>query len=75
MQWGTIVELFGKCNYRPAIPYLISSVNAACLNIGIAAVEDLRKIYPGSPNFKDYSPEQIEQYFRHRAAGEFILTQ
>jgi len=71
MQWGTTVELFGKCKYRPAIPYVIDSINAACMNIGIAAVEDLRKMYRGSPDFKHYSLEGIEQYFRHRAAAEF----
>jgi hypothetical protein len=71
MQWGTTVEVFGKCMYRPAIPYLISSIHAACLNIGIAAVEDLRKLYPGSPSFKNYSLDQIERYFRQRATAEF----
>jgi len=70
MQWGTTVELFGKCKYRPAIPYLVDSIQAACMNIGIAAVEDLQKMYPGSPNFKHYSLEQIEQYFRKRVAAE-----
>jgi hypothetical protein len=71
MQWGTTVELFGKCQYRPAIPYLINSVQAACMNIGIAAVEDLRKMYPGSPSFKNFSQDHIEDYFRKRAATEF----
>lgn len=69
-QWGTTVELFGKCKYKTAIPYLVDSVQAACMNIGIAAVEDLRKMYPGSPNFKHYSPQQIEQYFRDIVAAE-----
>jgi hypothetical protein len=71
LQWGKTVELFGKCKYRPAIPYLIESVEAACMNIGIAAVEDLQTMYPGSPDFSEYSLEQIENYFRRRAASEF----
>jgi hypothetical protein len=41
------------------------------MNIGIAAVEDLRKMYPGSPSFKNSSLDQIEAYFRKRAATEF----
>jgi len=68
LQWSKTVELFGECNYRPAVPYLINSIQAACMNIGIAAVEDLRKMYPGSPDFEDYSLGEIEQYFRERAA-------
>ncbi len=70
LQWAKTVELFGKCKYRPAIPYLINSIQAACMNIGVAAVDDLREIYPGSPSFKDSSLEQIEQYFRKRVAAE-----
>jgi hypothetical protein len=69
LQWTTTVELFGKCKYSPAIPYLIRSINAACMNIGIAAVDDLRAMFPGSPDFKNYSPEEIQHYFRSRAAA------
>lgn len=69
-QWATTVELFGNCNYRPAIPYLIDSVDAACLNIGLAAIDDLKEMYPDSPDFKGYGLEQIQQYFRKRAAAE-----
>lgn len=70
MQWGTTVELFGKCKYKPAIPYLIDSVTAACLNIGYAAINDLRTMYPDSPDFKGYSLEKIQQYFQQRAAAD-----
>jgi hypothetical protein len=74
LQWGKTVELFGKCKYRPAIPYLIASVQAACMNIGIAAVEELQMMYPGTPDLKDYSLAEIEKYFRRRAASEFPET-
>jgi len=75
LQWGKTVELFGKCKYRPAIPYLINSIQAACMNIGIAAVEDLRKMYAGCPSFEDYSLEQIEQYFRTRATADLTRSE
>jgi hypothetical protein len=70
MQWATTVELFGKCKYKPSIPYLINSITAACMNIGIAAVTDLKNFYPGSPDFQNYSPEQIQQYFQRRVEKE-----
>ena len=67
MQWATTVELFGKCQYKPAVPYLIDSLNAACLNIGGAADDSLRAIFPGSPTFD--SPMKEQAYFRHRATA------
>jgi hypothetical protein len=70
LQWSTTVKLFGQCRYRPAIPYLIDSIDAACMNIGIEAVESLKKMFPGSPNFEPYSLREIQQYFEHRAASE-----
>jgi hypothetical protein len=70
MQWAKTVDLFGKCKYRPAIPYLLNSIDAACMNIGAAAVDDLRTMYPGSPSFADSSLQQIEEYYRKRAAAE-----
>jgi hypothetical protein len=70
LQWATTVKLFGQCNYRPAIPFLIGSINAACMNIGIAAVESLEKMYPRSPSFDKYSIDEIQRYFERRAASE-----
>lgn len=65
LQWSTTVELFGKCRYRPAAPYLIDSLDAACLNIGVAADDSLRAIFPSSPTFDSAPKEQA--YFRRRA--------
>ncbi len=48
--WAPTVALFGKCHYRPAVPYLFAnSLHDACLNIVEAAERDLRAIYPHSP--------------------------
>lgn len=66
LQWATTVELFGKCNYRPAVPMLINSLNYACMNVGAAADDSLRKLFPGSPNFNTIKAE--EQYYRRRSS-------
>jgi hypothetical protein len=65
--WTPTVALFGKCHYRPAIPYLIAnSLDDACLNIVDAAETDLRAIYPHSPtDFR--SIEEMRKYYCSRA--------
>jgi hypothetical protein len=65
--WAPTVALFGKCRYRPAIPYLISnSLGDACLNIVDAAEIDLRTMYPHSPKeFKGI--EAMQKYYCARA--------
>jgi hypothetical protein len=63
MQWATTVELFGKCQYKPAVPYLIDSLDATCMNIGGAADDSLRAIFPGSLRFDSPTKEQV--YFWH----------
>ena len=67
MQFSSTVALFGKCHYRPAIPYLIAnSLDDACLNIVDAAEMDLRAMYPHSPtDFR--SIETMRKYYCRRA--------
>ncbi len=68
--WAPTVARFGKCRYRPAIPYLVeNSLDDACLNIVDAAEEDLRAMYPHSP--KDFSSiEAMRKYYCGRALQE-----
>jgi len=68
LQWATSLELFGKCAYRPAIPFLVELVNSADLNIAIAAGDSLDKLYPSHPDLK--SPDIAKQYYCRRAAAE-----
>jgi hypothetical protein len=70
MQFATTVPLFGKCRYRPAIPYLITySLNDACLNIMGEAEEDLHDMFPHSP--KEFtSIESMQKYYCGRAKQE-----
>jgi hypothetical protein len=72
MQFTPTVALFGKCLYRPAIPYLITySLNDACLNIVEEAEIDLRAMYPHSP--KEFnSIDEMQKYFCDRAKQEGI---
>lgn len=64
------VRLFGKCNYRPAIPYLITySLDDACLNIVDDAEYSLQKFYPDHP--KEFvSLEAERKYYCGRALKE-----
>jgi hypothetical protein len=70
MEFAATVTLFGKCHYRPAIPYLIAySLNDACMNIVGEAEIDLRAMYPHSPKeFK--SIENMQKYYCGRAKQE-----
>ena len=70
MVFSSTVPLFGKCRYRPAIPYLVEhSIGDACLNIVDAAVTDLRKLFPGSPKIFN-NIEDMQSYFCSRAKKE-----
>ena len=75
MQFATTIPLFGKCAYRPAIPYLISySLHDACLNIVDAAEIDLRAMYPHSP--KEFnSIVEMQEYYCRRARKEGLPIQ
>jgi hypothetical protein len=70
LQYQTSVELFGKCKYRPAIPYLVDScLFDASLNIVGAADDSLHALYPDSPRDFD-SLENAQIYFCGRARRE-----
>jgi hypothetical protein len=64
------VRVFGKCQYRPAIPYLVNySLDDACLNIVDDAEVSLEKLYPDHPaNFS--SLEAMQMYYCTRAFKE-----
>lgn len=65
-QFAETASLFGKCKYRPSIPYLIKiGLNAASLNLVDAADQSLRRFYPNSPHFDSLEAEQ--KYFCNRA--------
>lgn len=70
LQYATSVELFGKCEYRPAIPYLVdTAVYDFSFNIVIAADHSLHALYPDGP--KDFDRlEYMQQYFCGRAKRE-----
>jgi len=70
LQYQTSVELFGKCKYRPAIPYLVdSALNDVSWNIAGAADDSLHALYPDAP--KDFdSLEKVRDYFCRRAHQE-----
>jgi len=67
LQYETSVELFGKCRFRPAIPYLVdTAVYDASLNIVIAADHSLHALYPDGP--KDFDKlDEMQRYFCGRA--------
>jgi hypothetical protein len=70
MQYETSVKLFGKCKYRPAIPYLAeTAVHDACLNVVDAADRSLHTMYPDAP--KDFDKlEEMQAFFCSRAHQE-----
>ena len=70
LQYETSVELFGKCRFRPAIPYLVdTAVHDASLNIVGAADHSLHALYPDGP--KDFDKlDEMQRYFCGRAKQE-----
>lgn len=67
MQYETSVKLFGKCKYRPAVPYLVeTALHDFCGNITDSAEESLHSIYPRSP--KDFENlKQMQEYYCNTA--------
>lgn len=67
MQYETSVRLFGKCKYRPAIPYLVNTaIYDMSLNVVDAADESLHSLYPDGP--KDFqSLDSMQKYYCGRA--------
>jgi hypothetical protein len=49
-EWSEIVELFGKYKYYPATENIISTINAASLNLAGASLEALITMYPETKN-------------------------
>jgi hypothetical protein len=71
-QYATSIELFGKCGYRPAVPYLVDeALWDSSLNVVIAAENSLRQLYPGSPS-EFGSPLEARSYFCGRATAEML---
>jgi hypothetical protein len=70
LQYETSVELFGKCKFRPAIPYLVdTALHDASLNIVIAADHSPHALYPDGP--KDFDKlDEMQRYFCSRAKQE-----
>jgi hypothetical protein len=67
MQYQSTVQLFGKCKYRPAIPYLVdSAIYDFCGNITDKATNDLHTLFPQSPEDFD-KLEDAQKYFCRRA--------
>jgi hypothetical protein len=75
VQFESTVQVFGKCKYRPAIPYLVdSALSDLCGNIVKSAAEDLRGFYPKGPQSFD-SPEEAQAYYCKAAKSEgFAVT-
>jgi hypothetical protein len=70
LQYETSVELFGKCQYRPAIPYLVdTAVYDWSFNIVIAADHSLHALYPDGPEDFDRL-DDMQHYFCGRAKQE-----
>lgn len=63
IQYETSVKLFGKCKYRPAVPYLVeTALHDFCGNIIDSAQESLHAIYPNTP--KDFdSLDRMQGYY------------
>jgi HEAT repeat protein len=68
-QWADTVELFGKFGYRPAIPNLVDSLNAASLNLACAACASLKQLYLDAPRELS-GPTSAREYFSKRAGEE-----
>lgn len=63
-EWADTVLLFGKYNYKPAIPNLIDSFNAAFLNLVGAAHTSLKKLFEGPhPEFETIKEAKL--YFEN----------
>jgi len=70
LQYQTTLVLFGKCQYRPAIPYLVGeALYDPSLNIVGAAEESLDALYPDHPN-EFATLEEVQEYYCGRAKKE-----
>lgn len=70
MQYQTTLVLFGKCQYRPAIPYLAGdALYDFSGNIIAAAEESLDALYSDHPKKLD-TLEEVQKYYCRRAKQE-----
>lgn len=68
-QFSETVKIFGRCHYRPTIPYLVTiGLHAASLNMVDASATSLEKFYPNKQNFASLS--EIQQYYCARANAD-----
>jgi hypothetical protein len=67
MQFENSLKLFGKCKYRPAIPYLVGTALYDICGNNIASAQDsLHALYPDSP--ADFGQlDTLQKYFCRRA--------
>jgi hypothetical protein len=65
-EWSYVVPVFADQHYYPATDALIDSLDAASLNLVMAAMETLQRLYPGGPA-EFGSPKQAMKYFRGRS--------
>lgn len=64
-QWSYTVELFGKYRFMPATTNLVESLNAASLNLSVAACNALHEIFPDSPGHFS-GPTEARNYYIKR---------
>jgi len=62
LYWAGTIKSFGRCNYRAAVPNLIRSLDAVCLNITGEAEQGLRKFFPGACQNMKSIPEEQQCY-------------
>jgi hypothetical protein len=62
LQYANSVAQFGKCQYRPAIPYLVTALGDPSLNIVGSAEWSLRILFPDAP-VQFISIDEERRYF------------
>lgn len=74
VQFEATIRTFGRCKYRPAIPYLVdSALSDLCGNIAKAAANDLREFYPKGPQSFD-SPEDAQAFYCKETTKEGLAV-
>ena len=63
--WSYVIPVFGTQRFYPATENLLESLDAASLNVVIAAEEALRRLYPGAPEAFQ-TLEEVKAYWRKR---------
>lgn len=67
-QYAASLELFGKCQYRPAIAHLVAELDDFSLNAVIGASDSLDALYPDHPKFE--ALKDVQKYYCARARKE-----